>query len=147
MTWNSHSDHSDHSIFDPSQNQAVTFPEGKDEGHHSNMTLGASWLDSFTLLEQGLNGLLSQEEPLQRHLIRKRKSRLHDRRQLRCAGNRQRAESVPERKLPPKIQHQRFRALVDTLHRRTERESVPSRGPEFLDFEPPLEHRPVGRDR
>lgn len=42
----------DHSIFDPSQNQAVTFPEDEDEGHHSNMTLGASWLESFTVLEQ-----------------------------------------------------------------------------------------------
>ena len=52
MTWNSHSDHSDHSIFDPSQYHAVTFPEDKDEGRHSNMTLGASWLESFTLLEQ-----------------------------------------------------------------------------------------------
>lgn len=42
----------DHSIFGPPQNQVVTFPEDKDEGHHSNMTLGASWFESFTQLEQ-----------------------------------------------------------------------------------------------
>lgn len=126
----------------------------------TRMTLGASWFESFALLEQ-IKWILMI--PLARknlsNTIEFANASLDYMTdwQLRRAGNRQRAESVPKRKPPPKLQHQQFRTLVGTLRQRTEREAVPSRGPEFLGLELLLEHRlesrgrvqrrPVGRDQ
>ncbi|KAF2095112.1 hypothetical protein NA57DRAFT_79600 [Rhizodiscina lignyota] len=42
----------DHSIFDPSQKEAVNYPDNRTEGLRSNMTLGGPWIESFSFLKE-----------------------------------------------------------------------------------------------